>query len=411
MALRAFVRKPLDIGWKDLCFAAGAALLPIDGTSAEGQIEDGWPSRRRDVVTFLSVRSGFDAVLTALALPVGSEVLLSAITVPHMSQIVRAHGLVPVPVDLDMDRLAMDVVDLERAVSPSSRVVVVAHLFGSRMPMEPAIDVARRHGLFVIEDCAQAYVGPAYAGSAGADVSMFSFGIIKTASALGGAVLMVTDDALRAKLLEIQARYPRQSRRTFLARVVKVASLKAVSGPRAFYGLVSASRLIGRDLDAIILRSTRGFSGPDILSLIRSRPSIPQLALLARRLRRFDALQVAHRRALAESFAASLSPQVDRPGKRAAEHSHWLFPIETTGPDALVRRLAHEGFDATRGGASLHVVEPPMSRPDGCALRATRTLSRVVYLPVHRGVPAASLEFLAEIVNASTAPNREIEIR
>ena len=55
---------------------------------------------------FLSVRTALDLLLEAWALPRGSEVLMSAVTIPDMVAIVRHHGLVPVPVDLDMRRLA-----------------------------------------------------------------------------------------------------------------------------------------------------------------------------------------------------------------------------------------------------------------------------------------------------------------
>ena len=53
----------------------------------------------------LSVRSGWDLLLHVLAWPAGSEVIVSAITHPDMIRILRAHGLVPVPVDVDLDTL------------------------------------------------------------------------------------------------------------------------------------------------------------------------------------------------------------------------------------------------------------------------------------------------------------------
>src|SRR5438876_3258754 len=85
---------------------------------------------------------------TSLALPAGSEVLVSAITIPDMVRIIEAHGLVPVPVDLDPDTLSVDQESLDRAVTPKTRAVLIAHLFGTRQPMEPILKVARQHGLF-----------------------------------------------------------------------------------------------------------------------------------------------------------------------------------------------------------------------------------------------------------------------
>ena len=67
---------------------------------------EAWASPDGEVLATLSVRSGFDALLTALALPAGSEVLLSGWTIPDMARVVRAHGLVPVPLDCEAATLA-----------------------------------------------------------------------------------------------------------------------------------------------------------------------------------------------------------------------------------------------------------------------------------------------------------------
>ena len=101
---------------------------------------------------------------------------MSAITHPDMVRIVEAHDLRPIPVDIDCDTLACRIDVLERALTPKTRLLVVAHLFGGRMSLAPLADVTRRDGLLLVEDCAQAFRGPADAGDALADVSLFSFG-------------------------------------------------------------------------------------------------------------------------------------------------------------------------------------------------------------------------------------------
>ncbi len=53
--------------------------------------------------------------------------------------------------------MEVDLVALEQAITPQTRLVLVAHLFGTKIPMRPIIDIAARHKLLIIEDCAQVY--------------------------------------------------------------------------------------------------------------------------------------------------------------------------------------------------------------------------------------------------------------
>ena len=201
------VRKKLDIGWTDIAFGLGACLLPGDAQAAQKRLEAAW-SPAGDAIACLSVRTGFDLLLAALALPAGSEILVSAITIGDMVRIIERHGLVAVPIDLDMASLSIRAELISEHVTARTKAIVVAHLFGSRMAMEPISAAARRHGLLVIEDCAQAFAADGYRGSAQSNVSLFSFGPIKTATALGGALLRVSDAGLRAAMLASQRKYP-----------------------------------------------------------------------------------------------------------------------------------------------------------------------------------------------------------
>ena len=387
-------RGTLDIGWADLGFGLAACLRPGDRGRARSRTEATW-SADGDALCALSVRSGFDTLLTALDLPAGGEVLTSALTIEDMPRILDDHGLVAVPVDLDMDTLSVDVAALERAVSPNTCAVLVAHLFGSRMPLDELTTFARRHGLLVIEDCAQAYTGNGWTGHPDSDVSMFSFGAIKTNTALGGAMLRVRDAALLDAMRKVQERQPAQGRGEFLRKVVKYAALKVVSRPAAFGALAAACRLLGTDHDVVISRALHGFSGPEFFRKIRRQPSYPLLALLERRLRTFDGRRVERRRQLAEAALAGLPTHV---GAGAPHHSHWVFPITSSAPDQLVRHLWRRGFDATRARTSLAVLGPPRGRPGLAATRAADTWSRVVYLPVHVGASDHRLTGLCRAV-------------
>jgi perosamine synthetase len=389
-------RKKLDIGWSDLLFGVKSCVLQGNHQDVEQRIAAVW-SPDSHVAVSLSVRSGFDALLQALALPVGSEVLVSAITIRDMTRIIEQHGLIPVPVDLNMETLAVDMDCLERAVTPKTRAVLVAHLFGSRMPMEPLIRFARQHGLFVIEDCAQAYVGAAYTGHPQSDVRMFSFGPIKTNTALGGGILCFKDPSVCDKVNAVQSRYPLQPRRQFLQRLGKYALLKLLNYTLPFTILVVLCRLFGTNHDSLISKAVRGFAGTNLFTKIRQQPSYPLLALLERRLKNFDSSALEARIKVAQA-AINLLPTVQQPGVRATYHSHWVFPIYAHSPERLMQHLWRAGFDATRHGSSLCVVDPPADRPTERPTEAISSLQHILYLPIYRGVSPRRLKRLAQVI-------------
>jgi dTDP-4-amino-4,6-dideoxygalactose transaminase len=213
---------------------------------------------------------------------------MSAITVPGMVRVAEAHGLVPVPVDLDPATAAADPASLARALSPASRLLVVAHLFGARPPLDPLLQAlaASEHGRGVrlVEDCAQAWM-PGYRGDPRAAVSMFSFGLIKTATALGGALLAVRDPALAAAMRAAEERWPAQRRRAFFAKTAKAAAFKALSARPPYALITGLAAAAGRDHDLLVNRLAKGFPGPGFLERIRHRPAPPLAALAARRWR------------------------------------------------------------------------------------------------------------------------------
>ena len=151
---RLFPRHRIDISFADLWFAARAVAF-ARRRGREQRVLDAWAGGPRGLVC-LSVRTAFDLLLTALDLTPGDEVAMSAITHPDMVRIVEAHGLRVLPVDVDPDTLAPRVDALERALGPRTRMILVAHLFGSRVDLAPLA----RPGVLLVEDCAQSFRGP-----------------------------------------------------------------------------------------------------------------------------------------------------------------------------------------------------------------------------------------------------------
>ena len=381
-------RKQLDIGWRDLLFALGQTVHSKPRAQIEGAVEAAWRPTG-DALVCLSIRSGFDLLLRAVDWPPGSEVLLSAITIPHMIELIETHGYVPVPIDLDLMTLTAHPAAIERAITPKTRGMLVAHLFGARLDLDPWLQVAQAHDLLMIEDCAQAFVGDAYRGHPEADVSCFSFGTIKTATALGGALLTIKSNALRAVIRAQRDAQPIQAAAAFRQRVIQAALLRVACSRIIFTLLAGLCALTHRDLDQALNGAVRGFSGPDFLTRIRHRPSAPLLALLLRRLRRTRATHCAQRAAVGQALVTAIAPLHPVLGAGGGEHTHWLIPALPTDVDGFIQQLRAAGFDATSGCSSLLGMRG--------APRVQAAMERVVYVPAP---PWLSTQDINRLANA-----------
>ena len=395
-------RGRLDITWRQLLYAAAACAWPASAATASRRAAAAW-SPAGDALPCFSVRSGLDLVLRALALPRGGRVLVSAVTIPDIAHIVEHHGLLPVPVDLDMTTLGVTRDALDRACRPGTVAVLVAHLFGSRMPMDDVLAFARERGLLVLEDCAQAYEGQ-YRGHPDADVSFFSFGTIKTSTALGGAILRFRDRELMSRVAAIQQSDPPQARLAQLRRVVRHAAIKLVTWPQVYMLLVGGLQWAGRDIDGMLRAILRGFRPTNddgergrFIRQLRRRPSAPLLLLLAHRLRRHDGTRVERRVEVARSILNQLEAVIDWPGADAPAHAYWVLPIYApTDPEALVTQLRRRGFDATVRGSALRLIAPPPGEPGAIARDADAAMRRVVYLPLDPDMSRRTARRLAQ---------------
>jgi dTDP-4-amino-4,6-dideoxygalactose transaminase len=404
-------RHRLDLSFADLAFGVVAAVGARHPERRAADLAASW-SRGKGALACSSVRAGLDCLLAALELRPGDEVLFSAITHPDMPRIARARGLVPVPLDLDPASLAPTPESLDAAVSERARVLVVAHLFGARADLTECAAFAREHRLRLVEDCAQTILGPHDCGDERADVSLYSFGSIKTATALGGALLRVRDEQTLERMREIEAAWPRQPRREHALKSLKYTVLLALDRPLAYTALAAVARIARFDLDRFVTSTVRAFrpapgDDPDaaFVRWLRRRPSTPLLALLGRRLRRFDLDRLEQRRAAGARVAAALPASLERPGSSHRDSTHWVFPVVVDDPDRLVAALRAAGFDAARGTSAIAAVDAPADRPELDPAEARRLLAGVVFLPVYPELSESALDRLAAAAGAAVDAN------
>jgi dTDP-4-amino-4,6-dideoxygalactose transaminase len=107
----------------------------------------------------IGVASGTDALylaLMALGIGVGDEVITTSMSYIATSEAIARTGAKPVFVDVDADTFNLDMDAVLGAITPATRCLLPVHLFGRAVDMTALMDLAKRHELFVIEDCAQA---------------------------------------------------------------------------------------------------------------------------------------------------------------------------------------------------------------------------------------------------------------
>lgn len=147
--------------------------------------------------------NGTDAIQVALragGIGPGDEVITVSHTAVATVAAIELAGATPVLVDIDPKRYTMDPDALLRAINDKTRAVVVVHLYGHPADMDQIQEISSKHGLLLIEDCAQAHgaeIDGKKVGTFG-DFGAFSFYPTKNIGAFGDAGILVTNDPDRA---------------------------------------------------------------------------------------------------------------------------------------------------------------------------------------------------------------------
>jgi len=311
----------------------------------------------------VGVANGTDALVVALrayGVGVGDEVVTVANTFIATGEAILLNGARPVFVDVDPVTFTMDASQLEKAITPRTKVIVPVHLYGHPADMAPISEVAARHGLPVLEDAAQAHGAELEGRRAGTlgHAACFSFYPGKNLGAYGDAGAVTSDDV------------------AFLAKVRQIANHGG--GANKYDNLVVGTN---------------------------SRLDTLQAAVLRVKLRHLDRWN-AERAERVQAYTAALAdvPGVVLPTQRMGARSAWhLFTIRTRERDALQSRLKAEGIaTAIHYPKPLHL-QPAMASAGGRPgdLPVSETLSReVLCLPLYPELPFEDIARVASEVRS-----------
>lgn len=179
---------------------------------ALGVLRSGWYVLGKEVSSFeeefasyigtkycRGLASGLDALWIAfrvLGIGVGDEVIVQGNTYIASVMGITINGATPVFVEPD-DYFNMDVSKIEELITPKTKAILVVHLYGQASNMGAIMDIARRHNLRVVEDCAQSHGAKFNGKTTGSfgDIGCFSFYPSKNLGAFGDGGAIVTNDA------------------------------------------------------------------------------------------------------------------------------------------------------------------------------------------------------------------------
>ena len=164
----------------------------------------------------IGVANGLEALqisLMALEIGPGDEVITTALSAEATSLSIKAAGAKPILVDID-GYYHLDSAKIESAINKNTRAIIPVHLYGQCADMDTIASIAKKHNLYVVEDCAQA-AGTTFndkkAGSFGI-FGCFSFYPTKNLGAIGDAGLITTNDDTLAEKCRIIRNYGQKSR-------------------------------------------------------------------------------------------------------------------------------------------------------------------------------------------------------
>jgi perosamine synthetase len=363
----------------------------------------------RFAVSFASGRVGLYGTLRALGVGASDEVLLQVPTHVVVPNAIRYTGARPIYVDCRPDTFNIDLEDAQRRITPATRVLLIQHTFGIPADLDVALQIAERHGLALVEDCAHA-LGARYDGrSVGSfgRAGFFSTEEKTISTAMGGMV--VTDDCELAAALERFRRDCAAPSALLAGRyLLKVLVFHSITRPAVHPYLRWLYRLLRSRYLAPAATSPEEARG-DRPKRYEQRLSNAQAALALGQLRALDA-NLGHRARVAAAYTARLAAQgfaVPTPPAKS-EPAFARYPVLVRDRAAAMEAAAARG--AVLGQWLSEVVDgavPPAVDdyvPRSCP-RAEGVVRHVVNLPTHPRVrPDDVDDIVAALADVGPAP-------
>jgi perosamine synthetase len=400
----------------------GARVLPnteqiIAGCKARGEFIQGPQiadferafERRARSGTAISTaygRMAFYYILKALDLPAGSEIIFPSLTFWVVPELARVAGLTVVFADVNPKTFNLDPASVERVITARTRAIVPTHLYGLPCDMDRILNIAGRHNLIVLEDCAHA-LGAVYKGRPVGTFgtgALFSFQTLKPLNCYGGGMALVNDPVVAARVRGEVDALPWPSEKRVRERLLMGRLQRIFVKPWVFsislFPVLWVSALIDANPDVFFWEKIRSLRPlPDAYA--EQFPNV-QAAIGLAALGRFDEW-TARAQANARYMNSILSgvPGIVVPNA-PADRTHVYYQYCVYGPDGrerddLVVRCVRRGIDIE----TLHVDVPPdMPLFEGSKAErdGARRAAQAIQIPVYSSLTDEQLQRVARVV-------------
>jgi dTDP-4-amino-4,6-dideoxygalactose transaminase len=320
--------------------------------------EQAW-AKTLGVQRCVSSANGTDAIyiaLRALGLRHGDEVITSAHSWISTSETITQAGGRVVFCDTDEDTFTIDPLDIERKITPATVGIIPVHLYGQPADMEVIMAIAKKHNLWVIEDCAQAHLARYHGELVGTfgNVATFSFYPGKNLGAYGDAGCVVTNDDRLADWMATFARH--------------------------------------------------GGKGDHVMEGINSRMDGLQAAILNAKLPYLPAWTAARRDVAAryDALLGDVGDVITPKAVRGRDHVYHLYVVRTENRDALRKHLSEAGISTVLNypkalpfyPAYSYLGHVPKDFPVSCFNQ-----SRILSLPIYPEMGTEMIDYVVKCID------------
>jgi dTDP-4-amino-4,6-dideoxygalactose transaminase len=354
-------------------------------------------------------RMAFYYILRDFDFPANSEIIFPALTFWAIPEIARQAGLRPVFVDVDPRTFNIDPSQIEAAITEKTRAIVPTHLYGRPCEMSEIMDIAQKHSLVVIEDCAQA-VGARYRGrlvGTFGDASFFSFQMLKGINTYGGGMVLTNGANLTKRVRQQVNSEPLQSVQDLAVRFMGGLISRIGISPKGFtfWGFplqAGLSVFAHHDLSKYIWEKIRPLD--PLPPAYRKQYANAQALLGIRGLANLDAFNARSRSHAAKYIQGLVDCRAIKTAAAAEqmEHVYYQYCVYISDAPRASRRAIRRGVDFE----TTHVdvcSSLPLFKDFAANCPGAEQTAKAIQLPVYARLRDSDVERILRVVREVTA--------